>query len=155
MQYTVPKFIDQEDKIIGPITVRQFLLMIVGAIFIAIAYALLRFTAFIAVTVIIAVITGVIAFLKINGRPFHFFLASFIERTKKPAVRVWNKELTDAELRHYVKVKKEEVSAPAISRPRLSTSHLSQLSLVVDTGGSYAGEDVLEVLAKQPPSKNR
>lgn len=153
MQYTVPKFIDQEDKIVGPITVRQFLIMIVGAIFIAIAYALLRFMAFVIVTVLIAVVTGVIAFLKINGRPFHFFLISFIERTKKPQVRVWNKDLTEAELRHYVKVKKEEVVTQAPQRPRLSTSHLSQLSLVVDTGGSYAGEDVLESFGKPQQKK--
>jgi hypothetical protein len=153
MQYTVPKFIDQEDKIVGPITVRQFLIMIVGAIFIAIAYALLRFTPFLVAAIFISVVTGVVAFLKINGRPFHFFFISFIERTKKPAVRVWNKELSDAELRHYLKVKKEEVVTAPARRARLSTSHLSQLSLVVDTGGSYAGEDVLEVLGQPPKQK--
>lgn len=155
MQYTVPKFIDQEDKIIAFITVRQFLILIVAGIFVAIAYALLRFTAFIAATVIISLIAGVVAFLKINGRPFHFFLISFIERTKKPAVRVWNKELTDAELRHYIKVKKEEVAAPPQRRARLSTSHLSQLSLVVDTGGGYQGEDVFEIVDQgKKPLKN-
>ncbi len=153
MQYTVPKFIDAEDKIIGPITVRQFLIMIVGAIFIAIAYAILRFTPFIITAVFIALVTGVISFLKINGRPFHFFLINFIERTKKPPIRVWNKELTDAELRHYIKVKKEEEAAPTPIRRRLSTSQLSQLSLVVDTGGSYQGEDVFETVKPLPLKK--
>ena len=61
--------------------------------------------------------------------------------------------LTEAELRHYVKVKKEEVVTPPAQRPRLSTSHLSQLSLVVDTGGSYAGEDVLESFGKPQQKK--
>lgn len=153
MQFTVPKFIDAEDKIIGPITVRQFLICIVGSIFIAIAYALLRFTPFLIATIVIAVVTGIVAFLKINGRPFHFFFISFIERTKKPAVRVWNKELTDAELRHYIKVKKEEEVAPPPARRRLSTSQLSQLSLVVDTGGSYQGEDVFETAVPAPTNK--
>lgn len=153
MQFTVPKFIDAEDKIIGPITVRQFLIMIVAGIFIAISYAILRFAYFIGATLIIALATGVLAFLKINGRPFHYFLINFIERTKKPAVRVWNKELSDAELRHYIKVKKEEEVAPAPIRRRLSTSQLSQLALVVDTGGSYAGEDVLDSVKPTPKAK--
>lgn len=153
MQFTVPKFIDAEDKIIAFITVRQFLIMIVGAIFIAISYALLRFTPFLIVAILIALVTGVISFLKINGRPFHFFLISFIERTKKPAVRVWNKELNDGELRHYIKVKKEEEVAPPPLRRRYSTSQLSQLSLVVDTGGSYQGEDVLESISETPKTK--
>lgn len=148
-QFTVPQFIDNEDKILGPITVRQFLIMIVAAILIAVAYAALAFWYFVAVAVLIAVIAGVIAFLPINGRPFHYFLISFIERTKKPSRRVWNKELTDAELRHYIQVKKEEAPVEKALRPRYTTSHLSQLSLIVDTSGGYTGEDVFEALTPQ------
>lgn len=150
MQFTVPKFIDQEDKIIAFITVRQFLIMIVAGILIALCYALLAFWPFVASAVIIGLLFGILAFLKINGRPFHFFLISFIERTKKPAVRVWNKELTDAELRHYIKQKNEEEPKKAAPRPRFSTSQLSQLSLVVDTGGSYAGDDIFDSTVPLP-----
>lgn len=153
MQYTVPQFIDSEDKIIGPITVRQFLIMIVAAILMAIAYALLRFMYFLVAAIVIALVTGVVAFVRINGRPFHFFMLSFIERTKKPNIRVWNKDLTNAELRHYIKVKKEEKPPEIVEKRRFTTSHLSQLSLVVDTGGSYSGEDVFEALKPSTPPK--
>ena len=144
MQYTVPQFIDREDKIVGPITVRQFLIMIVAAIFIAIAYALLRFTYFIIVGIVILLITGVIAFARVNGRPFHFFLISFIERLKKPHIRVWNKELTNSELKFYLKKKEEEKPEERNTRPRLTTSRLSQLALIVDSGGGYGGENIFE-----------
>ena len=146
MQFTVPKFIDQEDTIIAFVTVRQFLILIVAGILIAICYAVLTFTLFLVGAVVIGVLAAVVAFVKINGRPFHFFLISFVERTKKPPIRVWNKDLTDAELRHYVKVKEGEQKEPIAARRRLSTSHLSQLSLVVDTGGGYQGEDVFEAV---------
>ncbi len=148
-QFTVPQFIDNEDKILGPVTVRQFLIVVVAAILVAIAYAVLAFWYFVAATIVIALITAVVAFVKINGRPFHFFLISFIERTKKPNRRVWNKELTDAELKFYVKRKKEEEEEPVIFRPRYTTSHLAQLSLIVDTSGGYTGEDVLEAQKTQ------
>jgi len=150
MQYTVPQFIDREDKILAFITVRQFLIMIVGAILIAVAYAALKFTIFLFVAITIVILTGVLAFVKINGRPFHFFLISYIERVKKPNIRVWNKELTDSELKHYIKKKEEEKPVEYVRRPRMSTSQLAQLSLIIDTAGSYVGEDVLEKPSAKP-----
>ena len=157
MQYTVPQFIDREDKIVGPISVRQFLIMIVVAIIIAVEYAALSFTYFIFAGLFTLGLGGVLAFVNINGRPFHYFLLSFIERTKKANVRVWNKELTDSELRHYLKVKKEEKPEERSTRPRLTTSHLSQLTLIVDSGGSYGGEDVFQAVAPPPapPKKGK
>lgn len=152
-QFTVPKFIDQEDKIIAFITVRQFLIMVVGGIIVAICWALLVFWAFVLATIVVLLSFGVLAFLPINGRPFHYFLISLIERIKKPNIRVWNKELTDSELRHYIKIKSEEAPKKEAPRPRFSTSQLSQLSLVVDTGGSYQGEDVFDLAALPPLPK--
>lgn len=144
MQFTVPQFIDQEDKIIGPITVRQFIILIVASILVAVMYLILRFWYFVAAAVIIYGLSGVLAFMKVNGRPFHFFLISIIERTKKPNKRVWNKDLSKDELKHYVKVKKEEPKVAPTRKKRLNTSQLSQLALIVDTSGTYGGEDVLD-----------
>jgi hypothetical protein len=151
MQYTVPQFIDQEDKIVGPITVRQFLIMIVAAIIMAIAYAVLRFWYFVISALVISLITIVVAFVKVNGRPFHFFIVNIIQRMKRPPVRVWDKKLTNSELRHYLKQKEEEKPEERARRPRLTTSHLSQLSLIVDSGGSYEGEDIFESVKPPPP----
>ena len=39
-QFTVPQFIDFEDKIIGPITTRQFLILMGGFVAIALCYAI-------------------------------------------------------------------------------------------------------------------
>ncbi len=154
MQYTVPQFIDREDKIVGPITVRQFLIMIVAAIFMAIAYAILKFSYFIITGIVIMLITGVIAFARVNGRPFHFFLINFIERMKKPHIRVWNKELTTSELKLFLKKIEEEKPEERMMRPRLTTSRLSQLALIVDSGGSYGGENIFET-ADELNAKNK
>ena len=45
-QFTVPQFIDVEDKVIGPITVRQFIILLFGGGFIFIAYRLSDFVLF-------------------------------------------------------------------------------------------------------------
>ena len=45
-QFVVPQFIDVEDKVIGPVTVRQFLILLVGGGVLFIAYRLSDFTLF-------------------------------------------------------------------------------------------------------------
>ena len=48
-QFTVPQFIDVEDKILGPISVRQFLIMLGGGLFAFVAYKVADFALFIVV----------------------------------------------------------------------------------------------------------
>ncbi len=73
-QFTVPQFIDVEDKIIGPVTTRQFIIMLSGALLIAVCYKLFDFSLFVTVSILIILIFGTFAFIKVNGRPFHLFI---------------------------------------------------------------------------------
>ena len=92
-RFLVPQFIDTEDKIWGPITVRQFIIILVGLLFGFISYKVSDFSLFIFSSVIIAFLIGIIGFYKVNGAPFHIFALNFIETTfKKPALRIWHKE---------------------------------------------------------------
>jgi hypothetical protein len=140
-KFVVPQFIEVEAKIIGPITARQFIIMMVDFLFIFIEFSLLERILFIPVGLLTLVMGGVLAFVKINGMPFHFFLLNIIQTLKKPSLRVWDKRLTDAEVRQYIK--KEEVKAAPVEPKKepLTTSRLSELSLVVNTGGLYKPED--------------
>ncbi len=139
-QFVVPQFIDVEDKIIGPVTVRQFIIMLVDGLIIFILYKILLF-AYFAIFGLLSLAVGVIvAFARINGQPFHFFLLNFIQTSKKPRIRVWNREKSDAELRRYL----QAVPAPpppALARKEpLTESRLNEVALIVDTGGVYTPE---------------
>lgn len=144
MQYTVPQFIDVEDKIIGPISVRQFLTFLVGFAIIFANYELVyklflpNFWAFMISSIFIFAVTGTFAFLKINGKPFHYFLLNLLVTLQKPRLRVWNKRLERTDL-----VRREEVveivEAIPVKKP-LTISKLTELSLIVDTGGAYNEE---------------
>jgi hypothetical protein len=138
-RFIVPQFIDTEAKIWGPITVRQFIIMLAGMLFGFIAYKLSDFTLFLFWAVIIALLVGVFAFYKINGAPFHMFAVNFIDSTfKKPAIRVWHKE--------YIKIKEiksdkeDEKEVIVVTKKLRSSKKLSELSLMIDTGGIYKGE---------------
>ncbi|MFH1413135.1 MAG: PrgI family protein [bacterium] len=137
-QFTVPQFIDVEDKVIGPLSVRQFIIVLVSMGIIAISYKVFDFSMFLTIAATVLVLGGVFAFIKINGSPFHYFLLNLLQTLLKPRLRVWNKNDTPEEPEQ-----KEE--APILQEPvaprRYSTSHLNKLALIVDTKGCYAGED--------------
>ena len=73
-QFTVPQFIDVEDKIIGALSVRQFSISLSAFLLIALCYKIFDFTLFLLCAVLIIVIFGTFAFIKVNGMPFHFFV---------------------------------------------------------------------------------
>lgn len=137
-QVTVPQFIDNEDKILGPITVRQFVIMFVAAIILFLFYKFADLVTFIFACIPIGGITAVIAFVKINGQPFHYFVLHIIETLKRPSLRVWRKSVSRTTLFHIKPTQKIEEVAPV--HQLLPERKLSELSLIVDTGGAYMGE---------------
>lgn len=142
-QFVVPQFIDVEDKILGPITVRQFIFLIVGGGLMFVEYKLADFTLFIFEGLITLVLTIVFAFLKINGRPIHYLLLNFLQTLRRAKLRVWDKSLIPAELKAYLKKPKAEIVAEPYptSKKIVGSSKLAELSLIVDTGGVYRGEE--------------
>ena len=140
-QFTVPQFIDVEDKIFGPITARQFIIMMAGFMLIGISYKFFDFALFIFVSIIIFGISGVFAFFKINGMPFHFFILNFIQTTKRHSLRVWNHHYgKDIEIDENEKDILEK--KPIALKKSYSVSRLAELSLIVDTAGAYQGENI-------------
>ncbi|MDO8425191.1 MAG: PrgI family protein [bacterium] len=136
----VPQFIDAEDKIFGPITTRQFLIILVGGGAIFIVYKLFAFWSFAISALVIFALTGALAFLRVNGMPFHFFLLNLAQTFRHPRLQVWDKSLTTAELRATAKAQVEPPPPAPPSKPALSATKLQELSLVVNTGGVYQAE---------------
>ena len=141
-QFVVPQFIDNEDQILGPITARQFLILLAVLLIEAILYAILRFVPFLLVGVPLLIAGGVVAFLKINEQPFHFFLLNIVQTFRRPQLRVWNKTKIDTELRELLKVVQEPAPIVFTRKATLSTSRLEELTLIVNTGGSYRPEGI-------------
>ena len=136
-QFIVPQFIDVEDKIIGPITTRQFVIMLAGFLIIALFYKIFDFTLFAAAGLLTLFITVAFSFVKINGRPFHFFLLNLVQTFKRPKIRVWNHTFKKTE-------REEETAPPVVSYAppvkSYTASRLAELSLIVDTKGVYQEE---------------
>ncbi len=145
-QFVVPQFIDVEDKIIGPITVRQFGILMLDGLIMFIVYAVFNHAYAIVADVVLLIGGIVLAFVRVNGQPFHFFLLNVLQTARRkpflqPDVRVWNKDLTDAEI---IALSKVEITPPPPPKPYKeapTTSRLSELALQVNTGGVYNPEE--------------
>ncbi|MEI7512372.1 MAG: PrgI family protein [Candidatus Uhrbacteria bacterium] len=136
-KFVVPQFIDNEDKILGPITVRQFVICLSATFLGFISYKILSFVPFIFAAVLIGGLAGVFGFLKINGQPFHLFFVNVLQTLMRPAKRVWNKEPTDAELRAFIVKPPEIAQIIRIYKPMPASTRLRDLALTVNTGGVY------------------
>lgn len=140
-QFTVPQFIDVEDKIFGPITVRQFVILLIDGLILAICYKLVDLALFVVLLAILGGVGLVLGFVKVNGQPFHYFILNFLQTMQKPPLRIWQKQYTNAELRALAAVEKF-IPLPSLPRKELpGTTKLSELSLLVDTGGVYRPEE--------------
>ena len=128
MRYQVPQFIEIEDKIIGPLTIKQFLYLVGGA---GMAFILYTYLPIYIALIPIAVIIGLslaLAFYKINNKPFIDFLESAFIYYTKQNLYIWKKE----------EKKATTTTAPATTEqqqiyvPRLSDSKLKDLSWSLD-----------------------
>ena len=139
-QFTVPQFIDVEAKIIGPITTRQFIIMLSGAMISAIAYKFFDFSLFVTVVFLVFVFTIFFGFVKINGRPFHFFILNFTQTFRRAKLRVWNNTVVMADFEHSGSEVRPKIETSRRPPKHYTGSRLAELSLIVDTGGAYKGE---------------
>ena len=150
-QFTVPQFIEVEDRIIGPVTARQFVIMLATCLLCAAWYKIFPFEIFIVLGVATLAVGSTFSFVRINGMPFHFFALNIIQTMRNPSLRVWqvqNQLFIEQDL-NLVKV------APPDGQKHYSTSRLNELSLVVDTAGVYQGEEATgtEIKAIKQPDK--
>ena len=140
-QFLVPQFIDVEDKIFGPVTTRQFVILLVGSLSIFIAYKLADFFLFLFILIVVGGLSLVIAFVKINGQTFHYFLLNVIQTTKNPSRRIWRKDYSKKELKRLIELGSQQKVVESVKETKqLSYNRLRDLTLIVNTGGYYKPE---------------
>jgi len=139
-QFVVPQFIDVEDRIFGPIPPRQFIILLIGGILIFLAFRFGDFSLFVFTLAVVGGLSLLFAFVKVNGQQFHYFLLNIIQTTRKPSLRVWNKNYTNDELNYYRKhVTEKPVEIP--KQVAVKKERIRDLALLVNTGGFYQPDE--------------
>ena len=128
MKYQVPQFIEIEDKIIGPLTLKQFVYLAGGA---GMAFAVYTFLPIYIALVLVPVIVALalaLAFYKINNKPFIDFLESAVLYYTKQNLYIWKKE----EKPIPTQSSRVAPETKQVYVPRLSDSKLKDLSWTLD-----------------------
>lgn len=129
-QFQVPQFITIEDRIIGPLTLKQFLYLLGAAAIGLIGWSLLHFALFLLVALPIAGLFVAMAFVKINERPLPTILFSAINYYLRPRLYLWRQVPEKKNATITAAAKQEEVPGGAI--PSLSESKLNDLAWSLD-----------------------
>ncbi len=92
MQFQVPQFIETEDKIIGPMTLKQFGFVAAGGVVCFILFSAFTFKFALMLSIPIAALALILAFGKIKGVPALKYLISFVGFSMKPQLYLWKKK---------------------------------------------------------------
>lgn len=133
MQFQVPQNIDMEDKIIGPLTLIQFLYLLVGGIvdyllFLALGSSVI----FWIIGLPIAIFALSLAFLKIQDQPLSHFVKAGLVYLSRPKIRLWSRK---GFVQPIVKEKpnKVKIAPPPPPKRRPEKSELEKLAQLLDT----------------------
>jgi hypothetical protein len=131
MQFQTPQFVEVEDKIIGPLSFRQFLYLAGGG---GLSYTLYRILPLFPAILLILPVAGLavsLAFVKIYERPFIDVLEAFFNYSTKNKLYIWKQEWKKGEVKK--KIEDSEVPInPVITVPTLSQSKLKDIAWGLD-----------------------
>ena len=128
MRFQVPQFIEVEDKIFGPLTIKQFIYLVGGAGLSFLVYSLIGNIYISAVFILPIIMFAVaLAFYKINNKPFINVVEAAFKYFLGEKLYIWkkvDKQITAKEA--------EEIDISSFSVPKLSDSKLKDLTWSLD-----------------------
>lgn len=129
MRFQVPQFIEIEDKIFGPLTLKQFIYLAGGGGISFVIYTIIPYL-YLAIFFIIPVMAFslALAFYKVNGKPFIFMVESAIKYILADKLYLWEKKEKQAAR----KDEADKIGLSPLKVPKLSESKLKDLTWSLD-----------------------
>lgn len=94
-QYQVPQFIDVEDKVFGPLTIKQFLYIAIGAVPLVLIYMFFKGWVFLVLGIPIGIFVGALTFYKPNGVPLPKVARNFLSYALSNKLYLWKKKTAE------------------------------------------------------------
>lgn len=133
MQFAVPQFTDVEDKLIGPLTLKQFLMLVATGGIVMFFWSLLGFgIIFFFFALPTALLGIVITFAKFNGRQFFTYILPFISFVTAPKMMVFKREQATVTLSKKSQKTKDQENKEEIIGPGETGSRLKKLAYLLD-----------------------
>jgi hypothetical protein len=132
MRFQVPQFIEVEDKIFGPLTLKQFIYLAGGGGLSFLVYVLLNSLILAAIPVLaILAVSAALAFYKINNKPLINVAESAFKYYMGNKLYIWKKE-DKQKPKTQEEATKDAKSFASIMVPKISDSKLKDLTWSLD-----------------------
>jgi len=136
MRFQIPQFIEEETKIAGPLTFRQFALMGAAGVAVVILFAAFGKTnflvfAFLSTLIVISILA--LAFVRVSGRSLPLLLGNFFLYSFSSRIYLWKKKDLPPRI---IWQRLKDKNAPDSSSPELKLvqkSRLKRVSSIVET----------------------
>jgi hypothetical protein len=125
-QYQVPQFIEVEDKIFGPFTLKQFLYLAGGGGLCLVFFTLLPLWLAIPLMIPIIAFAAALAFYQVNGRPFIVAVEHAVSYFFGSKLYLWKQR--QATINSKQQITSTSTVPPALVVPTLSESKLKDLA---------------------------
>ncbi len=91
MRFNVPQFVDVEDTILGPLTLKQFMILLAGGVLIILLWYMFKlwFVILVGGPIILAIAAAI--FIKVGGRPLPDVFMAWVNYWLKPRFYIWKK----------------------------------------------------------------
>lgn len=127
MEYQVPQFVEIEDKIVGPLTLKQFIYIAGGAGLCAVFLLYLPLFLGVLLSIPVAALAGALAFYKVNNKGFVEVLEAGFKYYIGDRLFIWKKEPKNA-----VAAPTAPAEEPARQKLVLSRGKLEELAWSLD-----------------------
>jgi hypothetical protein len=117
----MPQFIDVEDKIFGPFTLKQFIYLAGGASVAVVSVLFLGYFLGAIVALPVVLLALALAFYRVNNRPFVNILESAFRYMTKDKLYIWKKNEPEKEKEGAVNKKYSSLVVPNLSESKLKS----------------------------------
>ncbi len=133
MRFQVPQFIEVEDKIFGPLTLKQFIYLAGGGGLSFIIYRVLDSLILAAIPVIfVLAFSAALAFYKINNKPFIYVVEAAFKYYFGDKLYIWRKKASDKAVGKAPSGDDDIKKYASLMVPKISDSKLKDLTWSLD-----------------------
>lgn len=133
MRFQVPQFTEVEDKIFGPLTLKQFIYLAGGGGLIFLLYVILPLWLTIIFATPIAGFVLALAFYKVNDQPFIKMVENALHYNSSAKLYLWKKSKPDTSVSKLAsRADAGNAEAISINAPKLTKNKLKDLAWSLD-----------------------
>lgn len=152
-QFQIPQFIEIEDKIVGPLTLRQFIYLAAAGLFGFLLFFIFKIWLWFITVVFLGTIAAILAFVKYNGQPMHKIIFSAFKYFWRPKFYLWQQPQKTKLPPKIPEIKIEFV--PSEISEKKERPLLKTLWLKINTGASTMAKIPQSILSKFEKNKEK